>query len=142
MDNYNFDMQHLLDAFGNDPEKLANAFADSLNAALAEQRKVDYVMDAAADVADAWENFVDEYFNVNELPDDLGEEDFYITPENVKSLLEMAVQAAPYITAFLGYFGKLNELTGEIKEKAPEVVQKAEDSFTDVMEKFFRNNNI
>lgn len=142
MNNYNFDIKQLLDTFDNDPEKLANAFADALNDELAKQRNVNRIDDAAADVAEAWECFVDEYFDTYELPKGTNNEDFYIEPETVKILMDLCLRAAPYLALFQEYMTKLEALGTELKEDTVVAAGKAQQEFADVMARFFAKNDI
>ncbi len=142
MDNYNFNIKQMLDKYNNDPEKLANAFADALNDELAKQRDIEYIDCAAADVSDAWQNFVTEYFKKNDLPRGVDEESFYIAPETVKILMDMCIRAVPYMSLFQEYLSKLEAISNEIIEKVPTVTQKAEEDFSNVMARFFQKNDI
>ena len=142
--SYNFDMQRLLDTFGGDAEKLAQAFADSLNSELAKQRQRDYITDAAQDVADAWGEFVDEYFDENDLPDGMDEEDFYIDAEVVKGILNLFIKLLPYFDLAHEYIEKLEGLNKEVSATAHKVADnvKNSDVYEDVMKRFFKNNGI
>lgn len=142
MDNYNFDIKQLLDTFDGDPEKLANAFADALNAELAAQRNINHIDEAANDVADAWQDFVDEYFEVHELPKGTTEEDYYVETESVKMLMDLIVRAAPYMTLFQEYLMKLQDMNDKAVHKVVDTAQKAEDEFSTVMSKFFKEHNL
>ena len=144
MSEYNFDMQRLLDTFDGDAEKLAQAFADSLNNELAKQRQHDYITDAAQDVADAWEEFVDEYFDENDLPDGMDEEDFYIDAEVVKGILNLFIKLLPYFDLAHEYIEKLEGLNKEVNVAAHKVADnvKNSDVYEDVMKRFFKNNGI
>ena len=142
MNNYNFDIKQLLDTFGGDPEKLANAFADALNDELAKQRAVNHIDNAAADVAGAWGCFVDEYFSAHDLPKGTSKEDFYMEPETIKMLLEICIKAQPYMSLFQEYIGKLEALGNEVKQETVVAAGKAQQEFADVMAKFFDKNGI
>ena len=142
---YNFDMDRLLETFDGDPEKLANAFADALNDKLAEKRKKDYIDEAAGEVADAWECFVDEYFEQNELPKGYNLKDFYVDANTVKNVLQLIIKALPYFQVLGEYAEKLEELNKAVRPMAQEVkdqaVNKSKD-FEAAMQKFFNKNNI
>ena len=56
---YDFDMKQMLAAFDDDPEALASAFSNQLNKELAQRRSMQSLKNAAADVAVAWNDFVD-----------------------------------------------------------------------------------
>lgn len=144
---YDFDIRQMLDAFDGDPEKLANAFANSLNEELASNRSKKRVDDAAAEVACAWEEFVDEYFAA--YPDEtkgLKVEDYYITDESPVQLMYMLIKLTPYISLFTDYMTKLNDLADNVKETAKPAVNKAVNTgaqvFENTMKKFFKENNI
>lgn len=145
--NYDtFDMKQLLNAFDGDPEKLANAFADALNNELAEQRKINAVDTAAQDVANAWEDFIDEYFAVHAMPDGVTQEDFYIEPDHVITAMELLIKAVPYFSLLGEYLGKLEELSNICEEKIADTKENinavATDAYADIMNRFFKKNNI
>lgn len=139
---YDFDMKQLLDTFNGDPEKLANAFADALNDELANQRKANRLDTLAQDVADVWEEFVDEYFDGHGMPGNLSEEDFYIEADSVKALMELMVRLTPYLELFKEYVGKLEDLGEKAEAKAINIKNEVTDEYADVMNRFFKKNNI
>ena len=137
---YNFDMERLLDTFDGDPEKLANAFADALNEKLAERRKVDNVKEMATEVSDAWECFVDEYFNAHpeELPKEYQLADFYISGDIVIGIIKALIRVLPYLGLLAQYSEKIDGLNKELNNA---VVNKTAE-FEDAMKKFFDKNHI
>lgn len=138
--SYNFDMQRLLDTFDGDAEKLAQAFADSLNSELAKQRQKTDLQDAATDVCEAWKCFVDEYFANRSVPNGIDLEELYITEDTVIHLMELIMRIYPYIELFNEYMGKIEDLS---KEVAEEVEKKLDNtSYEDVMRNFFKKNNL
>ena len=138
--NYNFDMKHLLDTFDGDAEKLANAFADSLNAELSAQRKANDVSLASDAVAEAWEEFVITYNEAEGLPDDIDVDDLLVDGDTVQTLLHLMLTLAPYIEVFNEYMGKISDLNEKAEAKI-EAVKKS-DTYDEVMKRFFNKNNI
>lgn len=65
---YEFDIKQMLAAFDNDAEKLANEFANQLNKELSIRRQEREIQNAAAEVADAWNDLVETYFDIHEVP--------------------------------------------------------------------------
>ena len=144
---YNFDIQQMLDAFDGDPEKLANAFADSLNEELANNKTKKRLEAAAMDVADAWEEFVNEYFDThpNEVSG-LDINEYYVDDDSAIKLMDLLIKFTPYISLFNEYMTKLDGLSNAVKETAKPVVDKTVNTGTQVfestMKKFFKDNNI
>ena len=58
---YKFDMNALLDAFDNSPEKLADAFTSQLNETLNYRRQKEDLKNKADGLAKYWNNFITEY---------------------------------------------------------------------------------
>lgn len=58
---YKFDMNALLDAFDNSPEKLADAFTSQLNETLNYRRQEEDLKNKADGLAKYWNNFITEY---------------------------------------------------------------------------------
>lgn len=141
--NYNFDMKQLLDTFDGDAEKLANAFADSLNAELSAQRKANDVTLASDAVAEAWEEFVLTYKDAEGLPDGVDVDDLLVDGESVQSLLHLMLTLAPYIELFNEYMGKISDLTDKTEAKIENVKKNiTNDTYDEVMKRFFNKNNI
>ena len=136
---YNFDMEHLLDKFDGDAEKLANAFATALNTELAERHKLNSIDDAAADTAEAWNRLVDEYFNANDMPDGYDVKYFYIDEATAIELMKFIIKALPYINLFVSYCGKVGDV---LKDAATTTVNNDVDDFETTMKRFFDKNNI
>lgn len=150
---YDFDMKQLLETFDGDAEKLANAFADSLNAELAHKKEASMLNDAADDVANAWEEFVDEYFNTHKLPKGMEESDFYIDGTAVTEILELLIKISPYLDFLYDYTNKINALGEELVDKAAKVSTATKNNatsssgttkndFDSVMQSFFKKNHI
>ena len=138
--SYNFDMQRLLDTFDGDAEKLAQAFADSLNSELAKQRQKTDLQDAATDVCEAWECFVNEYFASRPVPNGIDLEELYITEDTVIHLMELIMRIYPYIELFNEYMGKIEDLSKEVAEEVEKKIDST--SYEDVMRNFFKKNNL
>lgn len=135
----NFDMEQLLNLYNGDAEKLANDFAQSLNEELAKQHQVNCIDEAAEEVADAWEEFIDEYFEQEELPSGYTEEDFYIDAHTVKLLADCCVKAIPYLTMLEN---SVKTLTKALNGDEPKQTDKTITDFDKVMAEFFKKNDI
>ena len=139
---YNFDIKALLDTFDGDPEKLANEFANQLNTELANQRKQNNLNETTEYVADAWNDFVDEYFEQYSLPNGFVENDFYVNPESITKLLEFFTELAPYIQALNEYTTKVKDITTKAKTEIKNASTATADNFSLAMNKFFDKYDI
>ena len=141
---YDFDMKQMLAAFDDDPEALASAFSNQLNKELAQRRSMQSLKNAAADVAVAWNDFVDEYFDVHKLPEGRDYEDFELLDngECLIKLLDAFVKYNPDIEKWTAAMKKINETANKMTEKLnKENIKKMSESnlnnFDTVMNNFF-----
>ena len=122
--SYNFNMRDMLNAFGGDAEQLANAFAESLNNELASKRTRELIEENAERVAKTWNSFVYIYFEAYPAETKgLNEEDYYMAPTLAVDLLE----------------GLMREPQ---KTKQNTVAAPQARTFSNSMDKFFKENNI
>lgn len=136
---YDFDMERLLETFDGDAEKLANAFADELNKALATHRHMEAINNASQDVADAWNNFVDTYFGVYDVPSGFAVEDFMLAHENDNtaiSLLEFLVKCGPVLVKYGHLFEQIEKVNTTADDINPP--PRKEQSFDESMKEFFK----
>ena len=138
-------MKSLLKSFNDDPEQLAKAFTDALNTELAERRSVTAVNNAAKNVADVWNNFVDVYFANKEIPKGVkSKQAMYQDAKSVILIMENILEVVPYLDI-------LNSLPETLKKAAggPSIVNLNKKSsaatlseFDKIMREFFEKNNI
>lgn len=135
---YDFDMKKLLDAFEGDPSKLANAFTNQLNNELAARKSERMVKEAAEEVANAWNDFVEEYFAHGEgVPDGTLIDDYVIDANSVIDLMKAFLQLVPAFAKYSTTLEDFNILLHGNKQKAKEVGAQVRDDFSATMNKFF-----
>ena len=127
-------MKQMLAAFDDDAEKLASAFASQLNKELASRKNERLVREAAEDVANAWNDFVEEYFtHSDDVPDGTCGDDYIIDANSVIDLMKTFLRIVPAFARYSTTFEDFNTLLHGNKQKAKEV----RDDFNATMNKFF-----
>ena len=129
--NYNFnDIEKYLRE-GGDATELAQAFADTLNNALAKFQKENKLDEKATAFADAWNAYIDEYFKNHDVPENCVVADMYLNTKDVNYLMEQVLKLIPL-------FDKLNGLF----EIGAEQVSKSKGKVEDTVDKFFNKFGI
>ena len=131
-------MKQMLAAFDGDAEKLANEFANQLNKELASRKSERLVREAAEEVANAWNDFVEEYFAHGEgVPDGTLIDDYIIDSNSVIDLMKAFLQLVPAFAKYSTTLEDFNTLLHGNKQKAKEVGAQVRDDFSATMNKFF-----
>ena len=131
-------MKQMLAAFDGDAEKLANEFANQLNKELASRKNERLVREAAEEVANAWNDFVEEYFAHGEgVPDGTLIDDYIIDSNSVIDLMKAFLQLVPAFAKYSTTLEDFNTLLHGNKQKAKEVGAQVRDDFSTTMNKFF-----
>ena len=131
-------MKQMLAAFDGDAEKLANEFANQLNKELASRKNERLVREAAEEVANAWNDFVEEYFAHGEgVPDGTLIDDYVIDANSVIDLMKAFLQLVPAFAKYSTTLEDFNTLLHGNKQKAKEVGAQVRDDFSATMNKFF-----
>ena len=91
---YNFNINKMLNDFNGDSEELKNAFLKALNEEIENRQAMEYVNYASTDAADAWNDMVENYFNVHTSPKGFKEEDFMIEHDTPRIILELMIEQA------------------------------------------------
>lgn len=91
---YNFNINKMLNDFNGDSEELKNAFLKALNEEVENRQAMEYVNYASTDAADAWNDMIENYFNVHTLPKGFKEEDFMIEHDTPRIILELMIDQA------------------------------------------------
>lgn len=131
-------MKQMLAAFDGDAEKLANEFANQLNKELASRKSERMVREAAEEVANAWNDFVEEYFAHGEgVPDGTLIDDYVIDANSVIDLMKAFLQLVPAFAKYSTTLEDFNTLLHGNKQKAKEVGAQVRDDFSATMNKFF-----
>ena len=135
---YDFDMKKLLDAFEGDPSELANAFTSQLNKELAARKSERMVKEAAEKVANAWNEFVEEYFTCGkDVPNDALIDDYVIDANSVIDIMKAFLQFIPMLVKYSDTIEDFNELLHGNTQKAKETSKQVCDTFENTMNKFF-----
>lgn len=95
MNTYNFNDVDKYLREGGDPEAIAKAFADSLNAAIESNSKTKILSEKATKICDAWRDYVTTYFSSEDLPYSSVESDFLVEPKDIKALMDTLVELMP-----------------------------------------------
>lgn len=131
-------MKQMLAAFDGDAEKLANEFANQLNKELASRKNERLVREAAEEVANAWNDFVEEYFAHGEgVPDGTLIDDYVIDANSVIDLMKAFLQLVPAFAKYSTTLEDFNTILHGNKQKAKEVGAQVRDDFSATMNKFF-----
>lgn len=131
-------MKQMLAAFDGDAEKLANEFANQLNKELASRKNERLVREAAEEVANSWNDFVEEYFAHGEgVPDGTLIDDYVIDANSVIDLMKAFLQLVPAFAKYSTTLEDFNTLLHGNKQKAKEVGAQVRDDFSATMNKFF-----
>ena len=133
---------------GEKPEDIAKEFANSLNAALAIINKEKDITNDAQLTADSWNHFVHSYFVVNNIPDGMTEDDFYIRSEDIVKLLDAFVKAVPVLDKYTKLMDDTEEALKKVQNKLKEdnyfkkTVDNTATSFDKAMKDFFNKMHI
>lgn len=131
-------MKQMLAAFDGDAEKLANEFANQLNKELASRKSERLVREAAEEVANAWNDFVEEYFTHGEgVPDGTLVDDYIIDSNSVIDLMKAFLKLVPAFAKYSTTLEDFNTLLHGDTKKAKEVGTQVRDDFSATMNKFF-----
>lgn len=144
---HEFDMQALLAAFDNNPEKLAQAFTDQLNAALAIKKREEELYAKADHLTAVWNDFVEDYFAFY-YPEDENEEYKkyqFLNGKEIMATIALIIQSAPEINKYLQVFENINSVTNKINtnlQSAKELIEPTTDEFKRIMKDFFDKYDI
>ena len=124
--NYNFnDVEKYLREGGN-ATKLAQAFADTLNNALAKVQEENKLDEKAIVFADAWNAYIDEYFKNHSVPENYTVADMYLNTKDVHYLMDQVLKFIPLL-----------DKLGNLFEVGAVQVSKSKNKVEDTVDKFF-----
>lgn len=122
---YNFDMNALLGAFGDDPSKLADAFTLQLNEALAARRRKDQMHEKAKATAQAWNIFVKDYFDLHkEKYPNVFVENYLLTEEDTIAMLEAYISLLPEIEKYIKFYDNIAAAADTLTNTANDAINK------------------
>ena len=127
--NYNFNDVEKYLREGGDATKLAQAFADTLNGAIAQLQKENKLGEKAVAFADAWNAYIDEYFKIYDVPDNYVVADMYLNEKDVNYLMEQVLKFIPLLDRLNGWFEVGTEQVSKSKSKVENTVDKFFDKF-------------
>lgn len=138
--NYNFNEVDKFLRNGGDPQAISQAFADAVNQSLASIRNENKMKDVTRNLKDAWNNYMDEFFKYNEMPRGYTMEDWYMSNEEIESIMKQLIDVLPTLAKYLGLF---NDTTiRKIEDKTKSNIRPAEkpsrshDAIADFFDKF------
>lgn len=124
--NYNFNDVEKYLRDGGDPTKMAQAFADVMNKALAKVQEESKLGQKAEEFANAWNAYIDEYFKTHDVPNNYVVADMYLNDRDVTYLMEQVLKFIPLLDKLNGIF-----------EVGTVQVSKSKDKVEDTVDKFF-----
>lgn len=127
--NYNFNDVEKYLRDGGDPTKLAQAFADTLNNALAQVQKENKLDEKGTAFAEAWNAYIDEYFKSHDVPENYVVADMYLNTKDVNYLMEQVLKFIPLLDKLNGLFEIGAEQVSKSKSKVEDTVDKFFDKF-------------
>jgi anaerobic ribonucleoside-triphosphate reductase len=129
--NYNFNDVEKYLRDGGDPTKMAQAFADVMNKALAKVQEESKLGQKANEFANAWNAYVDEYFKTHDVPNNYVVADMYLNDRDVTYIMEQVLKFIPLLDKLGGWF--------EFEAKQ---MSKSKDKVEDTVDKFFNKFGI
>lgn len=124
--NYNFNDVEKYLRDGGDATKLAQAFADTLNNALAKVQEENKLDEKAIAFADAWNAYIDEYFKNHDVPENYVIADMYLNTKDVHYLMDQVLKFIPLL-----------DKLGNLFEVGAVQVSKSKNKVEDTVDKFF-----
>ena len=125
--NYDFNNVDKFLREGGKPEDVMNAFADVVNNSLATMRTENKLATIADKIAEAWNDYVDEYFTSHKLPTGYTVADWYIDGKDVSNLIEKLISVVPTIEK---WFDTLNAGAKQLKTTTNNTKDVVADFFT------------
>jgi hypothetical protein len=129
--NFNFNDVEKYLRDGGDPTKMAQAFADTMNKALAKVQEESKLGQKAEAFANAWNAYIDEYFKTHDVPNNYVVADMYLNEKDVNCLMEQVLKFIPLLDKLGGWF--------EFEAKQ---MSKSKDKVEDTVDKFFNKFGI
>ncbi len=127
--NYNFNDVEKYLRDGGDPTKMAQAFADTMNKALAKVQEENKLGQKASEFANAWNAYVDEYFKTHDVPSNYVVADMYLNEKDVSFLMEQVLKFIPLLDKLGGWFEFETKQISKSKDKVEDTVDKLFNKF-------------
>ena len=143
MENFDFNNIEKYLREGGNPETIAKAFADRLNTTIHAIDDESNLNKASADVADAWNSYVNVYFGIHKLPAGTIVEDWYINNNDIDTIIDTLVKTIPAINK---YAKALDNFSSAIfqpaKMTANNTAVKTKNKVNDIVDDFFSKYGI
>ena len=118
---------------GGKPEDIANAFAEKLNSIIKVIDNEDNFNDSRNALADAWNKYIQNYFNRYKLPDGTLIEDWYINIDDIDVITDTLVRVVPL---FYKYMNFVEDVSQSVKESNTVIKSKTNNAINDFFNKY------
>ena len=142
MENFDFNNIEKYLREGGNPETIAKAFADKLNITIHTIDDEKSLNKAMEKISVAWNDYVNIYFGIHKLPTSTILEDWYITTDDVKVLMDSLVKFIPTIDKYLKTVENLNDIISPAKIKVTDTATKAKSKVDNIVDDFFSKYGI
>ena len=142
MENFDFNNIEKYLREGGNPETIAKAFADKLNITIHTIDDEKSLNKAMEKISIAWNDYVNIYFGIHKLPTNTILEDWYITTDDVKILMDSLVKFIPTIDKYLKTVENLNDIISPAKIKVTDTATKAKSKVDNIVDDFFSKYGI
>lgn len=122
--NFNFNDVEKYLRDGGDPTKMAQAFADTMNKALAKVQEESKLGQKAEAFANAWNAYIDEYFKTHDVPNNYVVADMYLNDRDVTYIMEQFLKLIPLLDKLGGWFEFETKQMSKSKDKVEDTVNK------------------
>ena len=138
MENFDFNNLEKYLRDGGDPEAIAKAFADRLNTTIRAIGDEDALHDAALNVTESWNDYVEIYFGTHKLPDGTILDDWYIHEKDVNIIMDTFVKILPAVDKYMKALDSFNSAIQPAKIK----VNDTKDKVSNIVDDFFSKYGI
>jgi hypothetical protein len=133
MTNFDFnDVERYL-RDGGKPEDIANAFAEKLNSIIKVIDNEDNFNDSRDALVDAWNEYIQNYFNRYKLPDGTLIEDWYINIDDIDVITDTLVKVIPL---FYKYMNFVEDVSQSVKKSNTVIKSKTNNTINDFFNKY------
>ena len=142
MENFDFNNIEKYLREGGNPEAIAKAFADKLNVTIHTIDDEKSLNKAGEKVSIAWNDYANVYFGTHKLPNNTILEDWYITADDVKTLMEGLIKIVPAVDKYIKTIENLNDIISPVKVKVTDTATKTKSKVDDIVDDFFSKYGI
>jgi hypothetical protein len=142
MENFDFNNIEKYLRDGGNPETIAKAFADKLNITIHTIDDEKSLNNASEKVSVAWNDYVNAYFGTHKLPNNTILEDWYVTTDDIKALMDSLIKIIPTIDKYLKTIENFNDIISPVKVKVTNTTIKTKNKVDNVVDDFFSKYGI